>query len=68
MRAILRGLSIPEGIRALVGCRLSQLSEAGNDALIRAAVLGTLFDFAVLDRDPMSVDPKRIRDVQIGDA
>ena len=48
--ASVESLSIPEGIRELVGQRLSQLSEAGNDVLTRAAVLGAQFDFAVLER------------------
>ena len=42
-------LAIPEGIRDLIGRRLSHLSEAGNDVLTRAAVLGPQFDFAVLE-------------------
>jgi class 3 adenylate cyclase len=41
---------IPEGIRELIGRRLSTLSDACNDVLIRAAVLGPHFDFAVLER------------------
>jgi predicted ATPase/class 3 adenylate cyclase len=42
-------LSIPEGIRALVDRRLSQLSTTGNEVLTRAAVLGPQFDFSVLE-------------------
>jgi class 3 adenylate cyclase len=41
---------IPEGIRELIGRRLSTLSDACNDVLTRAAVLGPQFDFAVLER------------------
>jgi predicted ATPase/class 3 adenylate cyclase len=48
-QASVESLSIPEGIRALVDRRLSQLSEAVTDVLRRAAVLGTQFDFAVLE-------------------
>jgi predicted ATPase/serine/threonine protein kinase/class 3 adenylate cyclase len=48
-RASVESLSIPEGIRALVERRLSQLSDTGNDVLTRAAVLGAQFDFAVLN-------------------
>jgi hypothetical protein len=42
-------LAIPESIRELIGRRLSHLSEAGNDVLTRAAVLGAQFDFALLE-------------------
>jgi tetratricopeptide (TPR) repeat protein len=48
--ASVESLAIPEGIRQLIGRRLSQLSEAGNDVLTRAAVLGPQFEFAVLER------------------
>ncbi|MGH9009082.1 MAG: ATP-binding protein, partial [Acidimicrobiia bacterium] len=47
--ASVESVAIPEGIQALVGQRLSRLSEAGNDVLVRAAVLGAQFDFAVLE-------------------
>jgi len=48
-QASVESLSIPEGIRALVDRRLTQLSETGADVLTKAAVLGTQFDFAVLE-------------------
>ena len=41
-------LGIPEGIREVIGRRLSRLSEACNTALAHAAVLGREFEFAVL--------------------
>ena len=48
--ASVESLAIPEGIQALVGQRLARLSEAANDVLVRAAVLGAQFDFAVLEQ------------------
>src|SRR5581483_9643619 len=47
--ASVESLAVPEGIQALIGRRLARLSEAGNDVLTRAAVLGAQFDFAVLE-------------------
>jgi eukaryotic-like serine/threonine-protein kinase len=41
-------LGIPEGIREVIGRRLSRLSESCNRALGQAAVLGREFDFGVL--------------------
>jgi serine/threonine protein kinase/class 3 adenylate cyclase len=43
-------LSIPEGIRDVIGRRLSRLSETCNQALGHAAVLGREFNFDVLAR------------------
>jgi class 3 adenylate cyclase len=42
-------LAIPEGIREVVGRRLSRLSETANQALGTAAVIGREFDLAVLE-------------------
>ncbi len=41
-------LEIPEGVREVIGRRLSRLSERCNDALRNGAVLGRDFDFGVL--------------------
>lgn len=41
-------MGIPEGVREVIGRRLSRLSLACNDALTSAAVLGREFEFAVL--------------------
>jgi len=41
-------MGIPEGVREVIGRRLSRLSSACNDALTSAAVLGREFEFAVL--------------------
>ena len=41
-------LGIPEGVRDVVGRRLSRLSAAANDALAVAAVVGHVFDLGVL--------------------
>ncbi len=43
-------MGIPEGIREVLGRRLSRLSEECNRVLAHAAVLGRDFDFAVLGR------------------
>jgi eukaryotic-like serine/threonine-protein kinase len=43
-------MGIPEGIREVLGRRLSRLSEECNRVLAHAAVLGREFDFAVLGR------------------
>ena len=48
-KSSVESLAIPEGIQELITRRLSRLSEAGNDVLTRAAVLGAQFDFAVLE-------------------
>ncbi len=42
-------IGIPEGIREVLGRRLSRLSEETNRVLSHAAVLGREFDFAVLE-------------------
>jgi class 3 adenylate cyclase/tetratricopeptide (TPR) repeat protein len=41
-------LGIPEGVREVIGRRLTRLSESCNSVLTQAAVLGRDFDFAVL--------------------
>lgn len=41
-------LGIPEGVRDVVGRRLSRLSDLANQALTGAAVIGTTFDVAVV--------------------
>ena len=43
-------LGIPEGVRAVIGERLSHLSKTCNAALSHAAVLGREFDFTVLQQ------------------
>ena len=45
----LSDVGIPEGIREVVGRRLSALSEVTNDALRWAAVIGTEFDLAIVE-------------------
>jgi class 3 adenylate cyclase/tetratricopeptide (TPR) repeat protein len=40
---------IPEGIREVVGRRLSRLSEAANNALAVGAVIGATFDLAIVE-------------------
>jgi len=40
----LKDMSIPEGIREVVGRRLSRLSDAANQALVLGAVVGPIFD------------------------
>ena len=42
-------VGIPEGIREVVGRRLSRLSEVANDALGWAAVIGAEFDLAIVE-------------------
>ena len=42
-------LGIPEGIREVVGRRLSRLSDAVNQALAVAAVIGPMFDLAIVE-------------------
>jgi class 3 adenylate cyclase len=42
-------LEIPQGVREVIGRRLSRLSDACNKALAAAAVLGRDFEFDVLD-------------------
>jgi tetratricopeptide (TPR) repeat protein len=43
-------MGIPEGVREVIGRRLSRLSSTCNQALAGAAVLGREFDFGVLQR------------------
>ena len=51
--------TLPEGVREATGRRLSRLSDAANDALSVAAVVGTTFDLALVEqvRDAELVDP-----------
>jgi tetratricopeptide (TPR) repeat protein len=46
---------LPEGVREVVGRRLSRLSPATNQVLVVAAVAGAEFDLAVLERLPAAV-------------
>ena len=48
-RVALGDVGIPEGIREVVGRRLSALSEVANDALSWAAVIGAEFDLAIVE-------------------
>ena len=41
-------LGIPQGVREVIGQRLSRLSDASNNVLSLAAVLGRSFEFAIL--------------------
>lgn len=43
-------MGIPEGIREVIGRRLSRLSEETNEVLSHAAILGRGFEFAVLEK------------------
>ncbi|MGH9273541.1 MAG: ATP-binding protein, partial [Acidimicrobiales bacterium] len=42
-------LGIPEGVREVIGRRLSRLSAASNDALVIGSVVGSLFDRATVE-------------------
>jgi class 3 adenylate cyclase/Tfp pilus assembly protein PilF len=46
--ASVEDLGIPEGVREVIGRRLTRLSDSCNTVLTQAAVLGRDFDFAVL--------------------
>jgi len=48
--ASIEEMGIPEGVREVLGRRLSRLSEAANTVLGHAAVLGREFDFGLLVR------------------
>ena len=52
-------LGIPEGIRDVVGRRLSRLSDEANDVLAVAAVVGAEFELAVLSQ-AAGVPPHRV--------
>jgi predicted ATPase len=52
-------LGIPEGVRDVVGRRLSRLSEATNQLLDHAAVIGLEFETAVL-RAAADLDAERL--------
>ncbi len=45
----LEEVGIPEGIREVLGRRLSRLSDAANNALSIAAVIGATFDLAIIE-------------------
>ena len=45
----LSDVGIPEGIREVVGRRLSRLSDVANEALLWAAVVGTEFDVPIVE-------------------
>ncbi len=51
--------TLPEGVREATGRRLSRLSDAANDALAVAAVVGTTFDLALVEhvRGTDLIDP-----------
>lgn len=50
-------IAIPEGVREVVGRRLTRLPESANDVLAAAAVIGRTFDASVLaDSTEMPVD------------
>ncbi|MCA1845950.1 MAG: tetratricopeptide repeat protein, partial [Actinobacteria bacterium] len=49
LRVPVEDLGIPEGVREVVGRRLSHLSEGANEVLTAAAVAGSEFDLAVLE-------------------
>ena len=56
-------LGLPEGVREVVGRRLSNLSDAANAALLVAAVIGPEFDLATLAAVPdAGDDPDRMLD------
>ena len=56
-------LGLPEGVREVVGRRLSSLSDAANAALLVAAVIGPEFDLATLASVPdAGHDPDRMLD------
>jgi DNA-binding CsgD family transcriptional regulator/tetratricopeptide (TPR) repeat protein len=42
------GVEVPEGVRATIGLRLSRLSDACNQVLTTAAIIGRGFDFKLL--------------------
>ena len=45
----LEEVGIPEGIREVLGRRLSRLSESANNALAIGAVIGAIFDLAIVE-------------------
>ncbi len=47
-RTLIEQIGLPEGIREVIGRRLAELDDAGNDLLRAAAVIGPAFDAAVL--------------------
>ena len=48
--AAIEDLGIPEGIRDVIGRRLSRLSDEANEVLTLAAVVGTEFDAVLVER------------------
>lgn len=58
-RALIAHLGVPEGVREVLGRRLSTLSDAANEALTVAAVIGQEFALPVL-ADVLGVDPDEL--------
>ena len=56
-----RGVGIPEGVREVIGKRLSQLADATNDVLSVAAVIGRQFDNRLLT-EASGLDADRVLD------
>jgi DNA-binding SARP family transcriptional activator len=57
-------MSIPEGVRDVVGQRLGHLSEAAQQALVVGAVIGPSFELAVIEAVPEASDrPDTLLDV-----
>ncbi|HUF32418.1 MAG TPA: AAA family ATPase [Acidimicrobiales bacterium] len=55
-------MGIPEGVREVVGRRLSRLSDAANRALATAAVVGREFDLETLEAVPDAGEPDHLLD------
>lgn len=58
----LRELGIPEGVREVLGRRLSRLPEGADEALWVAAVMGREFEWAVLERVLTGSEPGSSQD------
>ena len=56
-------LGIPEGVREVIGRRLSRLSDAANRVLAVAAAVGPEFDLEVLERIPDAADAGPVLDL-----
>jgi predicted ATPase/class 3 adenylate cyclase len=70
-RGEVTGLGIPDGIKEVIGRRLSRLSESTNKVLSLAAVIGRQFDLALLQQVadasallPVPSDPSAVRNPQ----
>ncbi len=55
-------IGLPEGIREVVGRRLSHLSDAANQALTVAAIAGPSFELRVLEAVPDAGEPETLLD------